>query len=223
MPREQPPTAKGARRAEAILDATLRSVAVHGYSATSVDRVAREAGVNKRSVLYYFGTRTHLIDLVVRRIGDRLMQQAREATAGIDDPKDALAAGLQRVWDGLTADPVLVAAYVGVVSEAGTDERLRVSATHVVDGFEGLILEFLDRHPEVRERLLVPERAGMIVLIAGVRGLLLQFAERGDSPELRQALGLLQHSVMTSLAPAGGGRAATGASAGPEDEPGRVG
>ena len=47
-------TDKGERRAMQILDAALRSLATCGYGQTSIQRVADEAAVQKRVVLYYF-------------------------------------------------------------------------------------------------------------------------------------------------------------------------
>lgn len=202
------PTRKGARQADAIIDAALRSVAHHGYAATSVGRVAKEAGVTKRMVLYYFATRTHLIDLLVRRIGERLVTQVGEAIADLDDPAEAVTTGFERIWAALTADRVLIAAYFGVVSEAAIDERLRPAVTSVIDGFAALAPAFLDRVPGVRERLLLDEQAFAVLVIAGVRGLLLEFIERGQTPELDRAKAAFQRSLIPLF---GGGPVDAGA------------
>jgi AcrR family transcriptional regulator len=198
-----PPTRKGLRQSDAILDAALRSVAHHGYAATSVGRVAKEAGVTKRMVLYYFATRTHLIDLMVRRIGERLVAQVREAIEQQDDPVAALGAGVSGLWDGFTSDRVLIAAYFGVVSEAALDERLRPAATAVIDDFKALVPAWLDRVPGTRERLLVDEETLSVLVVAGVRGLLLEFLERGDGPSLQRAIAAFQRGLAAMLAPAG--------------------
>ncbi|WP_320671305.1 TetR/AcrR family transcriptional regulator [Patulibacter defluvii] len=200
--RKEPPTRKGLRQADAILDAALRSVAHHGYAATSVGRVAKEAGVTKRMVLYYFATRTHLIDLMVRRIGERLVAQVREAIAQQDDPVAALQAGVAGIWDGFTSDRVLIAAYFGVVSEAALDERLRPAATAVIDDFKALVPAWLDRVPGIGERLLIDEETFSVLVVAGVRGLLLEFLERGDTPALQRAIGAFQRGLEAMLGPA---------------------
>ena len=54
MAKPAPPTAKGARQVEAILEAAIRCLGRDGYSAVSLARIAAEAGVGKRAVLYYF-------------------------------------------------------------------------------------------------------------------------------------------------------------------------
>jgi AcrR family transcriptional regulator len=49
------------------LDAALVSFAARGYEATSLDDVARELGVSKQAVLYYFKSKPALLDAVVDR------------------------------------------------------------------------------------------------------------------------------------------------------------
>lgn len=74
------------------LDAALVSFAGPGYEATSLDDVAREVGVSKQAVLYYFPSKQALLDAVVDR-------SAEELTA-------ALEAGLERAgrgWDRVEA------------------------------------------------------------------------------------------------------------------------
>lgn len=70
-----PPTTKGVQQSEIIVAAAVRCLARDGYSASSIARIADEAGVQKRMVLYYFKSREQLFDVVIRRIGDRLIGQ----------------------------------------------------------------------------------------------------------------------------------------------------
>ncbi len=50
-----------------LLDAAMREFSRRGYAATSVRRVAREAGVNARLVFYYFGSKEALFQECVDR------------------------------------------------------------------------------------------------------------------------------------------------------------
>ncbi len=43
-----------------MLEAAIRCLGEDGYAATSLQRVADAAGVQKRMVLYYFESREHL-------------------------------------------------------------------------------------------------------------------------------------------------------------------
>ncbi len=74
------------------LDAALVSFAGRGYEATSLDDVARETGVSKQAVLYYFPAKAALLDAVIDR-------SALELT-------EALEAGLEHAgqgWDRVEA------------------------------------------------------------------------------------------------------------------------
>lgn len=54
-----------------IADAAQRLFAAHGYSATSMDAVAREAGVANRTVYAVFGTKREILNLICDRWLDR--------------------------------------------------------------------------------------------------------------------------------------------------------
>src|SRR5213080_4368261 len=78
-------------KAQRIVDAMRRSVARRGSSGSTFDHVAREAGVSRGLLHYYFGTKEQLLVEVVRRdaelrmavLDDRLAE-ARTADDFID-------------------------------------------------------------------------------------------------------------------------------------------
>jgi AcrR family transcriptional regulator len=61
------------------LDAALVSFAGRGYEATSLDDVARELGVSKQAVLYYFKSKPALLDAVVDRSAAELAEALEAA------------------------------------------------------------------------------------------------------------------------------------------------
>jgi AcrR family transcriptional regulator len=85
VPISQGLTRKGSLRVREILDATVRCLARDGYAATSIQRVADEAHLHKRVVLYYCGSRVGLFDAVVRDLGDRLFDPLGRALTDLDD------------------------------------------------------------------------------------------------------------------------------------------
>ncbi len=54
-------------KAQRIVDAMRSSVARRGVSGSTFDHVAREAGVSRGLLHYYFGTKERLLTEVVRR------------------------------------------------------------------------------------------------------------------------------------------------------------
>src|SRR3954447_23806394 len=78
-------------KAQRIIEAMRRSVARRGVAASTFDHVAREAGVSRGLLHYYFGTKEQLLIEVVRRdadlrleLLDRQLGEARSADAFID-------------------------------------------------------------------------------------------------------------------------------------------
>src|ERR1700674_2218382 len=78
-------------KAERIVEAMRQSVARRGTAASTFDHVAREAGVSRGLLHYYFGTKEQLLVEVVRRdcalrlaVLERQLAGARNAADFID-------------------------------------------------------------------------------------------------------------------------------------------
>src|SRR6202050_2565579 len=85
-------------RAQRIVEAMRRSVAQHGTAGSTFERVAREAGVSRGLLHYYFGTKERLLAEAVRRdcqlrleLLERRLSRARSA----DDFIDLMAQNMQ--------------------------------------------------------------------------------------------------------------------------------
>ncbi len=72
-------TARGAQTRQLILDTALRMFKEHGYAATSMRAVAREAGVAVGNAYYYFPSKEHLI----LRFYDDVQAEHRAAAAPV--------------------------------------------------------------------------------------------------------------------------------------------
>lgn len=89
------------RRRAQVVEAAVRLFAAHGFDATTVEAVAREAGVSKGSIYLYFANKEALLNELIerhallpeiRRLADRL----REVP-----PEQAIPILVERVWEGL--------------------------------------------------------------------------------------------------------------------------
>jgi AcrR family transcriptional regulator len=76
-------------KAKRIVDAMRESVARRGAAGSTFEHVAREAGVSRGLLHYYFGTKERLLAEVVRRDCDLRMERLSATTADAGDP-DAL-------------------------------------------------------------------------------------------------------------------------------------
>ena len=81
-----------------ILEAALVSFGGRGYDAVSLDSIARDSGIRKQTVLYYFGSKDALMEAVidgtVADLTAALLQSVEApppATGGVGEPPDAWA------------------------------------------------------------------------------------------------------------------------------------
>lgn len=56
----------------AILDAAERAVRIKGYNGFSFDQIAREVGIQKASIYYYFASKAELVTAVFQRFSDMI-------------------------------------------------------------------------------------------------------------------------------------------------------
>lgn len=200
MATAQPPTSKGVRQSQVILDAALACLGRDGYAATSLARVADEAGVSKRMVLYYFDSRETLFVELTRSIGERILTILRESVAGIEDPAIVVQKGFETVWEALTADRALLIALFGVTTEAVTDARLSDAVDELNDGMREILLAQLKAARENGRKVVVDDEVAVTAMIAGFNGLLYEWLLRGDTEDLSGAIKGYQ-TLIASLAP----------------------
>jgi AcrR family transcriptional regulator len=89
-------------KAQRIVDAMRDSVARRGAAGSTFEHVAREAGVSRGLLHYYFGTKERLLVEVVRRDSELRIERldARLAPAkSVDDVIEALVSSLTEVID----------------------------------------------------------------------------------------------------------------------------
>jgi AcrR family transcriptional regulator len=182
-------TPKGARTSREILDAALRCVARDGVPSLSMQRIADEAGCGKRAVVYYYATREGLLAAVIRHVGDRMLGQLEEAVRDIDEPAEVVERGFDAVWQTITTDRALLAAWFGLHAEAVTNPTFRESASYISERLEHIVGGLIDVQL-ARGRVLRVDRSALLVLVvANVQGLTTYYLEHGDTPALQAAIG----------------------------------
>lgn len=89
-------------KAQRIVNAMRESVAKRGAAGSTFEHVAREAGVSRGLLHYYFGTKERLLVEVVRRDTELRVERLDERLEGaksVDDVLDALVASLTDMID----------------------------------------------------------------------------------------------------------------------------
>jgi AcrR family transcriptional regulator len=96
-------------KAGRIVDAMRRSVARRGVAGSTFDHVAREAGVSRGLLHYYFGTKERLLAEVVRRDGELKMEALEARLAGARTADDFISLLVASLEDYVAHDRDLVA------------------------------------------------------------------------------------------------------------------
>jgi AcrR family transcriptional regulator len=85
-----------ALREEQLLEKAEKVFAMQGYQGTSIEDIARAAGVTRPVVYDHFGSKENIYLACVRRARDELERLFDEAAATSDSPRD-------RLWSGINA------------------------------------------------------------------------------------------------------------------------
>jgi AcrR family transcriptional regulator len=95
-------------RAQRIVEAMRRSVAQHGTAGSTFERVAREAGVSRGLLHYYFGTKEQLLAEAVRRDCQLRLERLEQQLAGAQTADDFIGLMAQHLQEMVREDPDLV-------------------------------------------------------------------------------------------------------------------
>lgn len=104
----------------AIIDAAVTLIADRGFSATSVEDIAGEAGVAKGSVFYNFGSKSALFEAVIVEGVQRLTAALRAAREGLDG-RAALEALITELLAQIQAHPDFAKLIVAEIFRTGRD------------------------------------------------------------------------------------------------------
>ena len=120
-----PPRELSGDKAQRIIDAMRSSVGLRGAAGSTFDHVAREAGVSRGLLHYYFGTKERLIVEVVRRDCDirmEILDLAIEQAADADALLDAMVRSLE---DMLEHDPGFIALIFELFASSRRNEEIK--------------------------------------------------------------------------------------------------
>ncbi|MFD6198886.1 TetR/AcrR family transcriptional regulator [Mycobacteriaceae bacterium NPDC060252] len=86
---------KGDVRERAILNTCESLLADKGYEAMTVGDIAEGAGITRGAMYFYFGSKQEVVTALVARTVEHLWERSR-VTAAAEDPRQAIAAAMQR-------------------------------------------------------------------------------------------------------------------------------
>jgi AcrR family transcriptional regulator len=111
-------------KAGRIVEAMRVSVAARGIAGSTFDQVAREAGVSRGLLHYYFGTKERLLVEVVRRECDLRNARLEEAIGGARSADDVIAALVRSFEDFLGEGPATAVMFYEMLTLAQRCEEI---------------------------------------------------------------------------------------------------
>lgn len=129
---------------DALLDATLESLATMGFAATTTRGVAQLAGVSQGLQQHYFPTKAALIDAAILRLAGRLLNEASQPVEGATE-RDRARLLLRRVWDSYRSPVLAVVAELLILARTHPDTAEKTAST---------LVAVTDRVVEVAEKAL---------------------------------------------------------------------
>ena len=110
----------------ALLKAAFREVAEKGFSAVTLDDIARRAGVSKGVTLYYFDSKEDLFRQLFGWLIDSIHARMREAVAAEDDPVSKLRALVALIFPSPSKNRAFFRAFVDFSGLAARSDAFRV-------------------------------------------------------------------------------------------------
>ncbi len=142
----RPSRAAAARLGERILDAATDLFFRYGYGATSIDAVARRAGISKRTFYHRYADKAALFGAVLHRVVERL-RPAADVGLAVNGDISTVLLDLARLIVRAGVTPDAVALHRLIVAESGRFPQLAAAVAHEGSRGEaiGLIAAALER------------------------------------------------------------------------------
>lgn len=166
-----------------------------GYGGATLGRIADEANVDKRGVLYYFGTRETLLVRVVQTVGERVAEHIDRAVDSPGNPDELAVMLVDAIWSGITAAPELARAYFALIGGGAGSPEIE-QALEVLKAAYARVIERRLSSIGHAEWTLRGDMEDMVTFTLAVfRGLLLEWTETGDTAKIAASLTRLRRAI----------------------------
>ena len=182
------------RRPDELREAIVQYLLDHGLANLSLRPLAKSVGSSPRGLLYHFGSKEKMVVEVIAEI----RQRQRNTLGRIDAPTFAEAS--QQVWEQMSSDESepLFRLFFEAYGIALRNPQLYAAFLHdTIEHWLDLIAEPL--HREGRHR--AQARAFATVVLAGLRGFMLDFCTTHDRERLNEAVRLWARNLDTLVPP----------------------
>lgn len=162
---------KGVGGREKILEAALRLFSAHGYEATSVAAITREAGVSRATFYRHFRGKRDVLLALLRTWHDLMEWIRRSGEPEGRSAWELIEAGGLGVIDALLATPVLLRAELLFLHLATHDPEAKKALAATFEAARAAARDLVELSPEP-----VNAEAMAVFAVALLEGLLIQYA-----------------------------------------------
>ena len=131
-------------KAQRIVDAMRESVAKRGAAGSTFEQVAREAGVSRGLLHYYFGTKERLLVEVVRRDAEIRVARLDEALSGAQNVDDVLEALVSSLTDLIENEPAFFLLLYELFSAGRRNPNIQHEVGQLFERTRSHVAEVLD-------------------------------------------------------------------------------
>jgi len=164
------PRSLDGEKARAIVEAMRSSVAARGAAASTFDQVAREAGVSRGLLHYYFGSKERLLVEVVRRDCEERVAALGQRLAGASSPDEIVEALVDQLKHFLEDDPGSPAVVYEMLSASRHSEEIRLELAELYRTWRAHLAQSLE----------AKEAEGVVQLAAGAESVASVIFALGD-------------------------------------------
>ena len=184
---------------EHLLDMAFRCLSRHGFSGTTMERMAEEAGVSKGTLTYYFKNKEDITCRIASHVAAGFFGEVRQALQGVNDPRERLNRAIELLWTGYMGQPELITGYYDLWAQSFFHPALKEQVIAIYTDFRRIFLDELVRlsaeaGPDGKRLL------SDAILIAGVvDGVAIQFFLEPELTDWDRVLARLKKIVSTML------------------------
>jgi len=132
-------------KAQRIVDAMRESVAKRGAAGSTFEHVAREAGVSRGLLHYYFGTKERLLVEVVRRDSEIRVARLDEPLANAQSVDDVLQVLVASLTDLIDNEPAFFLLLYELFSAGRRNPEIQREVGQLFDRTRSHVAEILER------------------------------------------------------------------------------
>ena len=159
---------------ERMLDAICELVARHGYAGTTVGGIAATAGVSRTTFYEQFETKEDCFRAAYDNVAEKLVDAISSASAGIEDKRAQLAAGIDAYLGWFAQHPHAAATFIVEVHTAGPEALEQRS--NVLERF----CQVIDANaPETRA-------AASMAVVSSIDAMAHELVRKGRAGDLRE-------------------------------------